>query len=144
MNRDSTAHVGHQVVPTQRGAQGEVEVSAVERYKEIVALAAESYERMRDNDRRRVAELLRRLAETQELMARVIEQERDVRIGVSVVWDQAVEALWDERWLEMKPMPAPDESVPRRPQNDYTGAMDHAYQQFEDALQKRSLLRRKG
>ncbi|MFD1149689.1 hypothetical protein [Saccharothrix hoggarensis] len=136
------------VVPAQRtGGHGAPEVealSAVERYKEIVALAGESVDRMRAADRARVRELLERLAASQDRMAEVIEQEQVVKLIVAVHWEAAVELLWDERWMTMTPVPGPDETVPPRDQREYNTAMDLAYQALEESLQKRTLLRRKG
>jgi hypothetical protein len=137
------------VVPAQRIGGGDVlpeveAVSAVERYKEVVALAGESVERMRTADRARVRELLERLAASQDRMAAVIEQEQLVRLIVAVHWEAAVELLWDERWMTMTTVPGPDGSAPPRDQREYNTAMDLAYQALEEALQKRTLLRRKG
>ena len=135
------------VVPAQRSGDvvPEVEaVSAVERYKEIVALAGESVKRMREVDHHRVKEAMDRLVASQDRMAAAVEQEMLTRVGVTLLWEAALEALWDERWLTMKPQPAPDESVPPRPQEEYNGLMELAHQRLEEALQKRTLLRRKG
>lgn len=135
-------------VPVQRtsgeGVPDVEVVSAVERYKEIVALAAESVERMRAADRARVRDLLARLAASQDRMADVIEQEQVVKLIVAVHWEAAVELLWDERWMTMTTVPGPDESVPPRDQREYNTAMDLAYQALEESLQKRTLLRRRG
>ncbi|WP_433267971.1 hypothetical protein ACQPZF_03010 [Actinosynnema sp. CS-041913] len=135
------------VVPAQRSGDGVPEaaaVSAVERYKEVAALAGESVERMRDADRDRVRELLERLAASQDRMADLIEQEKLAQAGVRLLWEAAVDLLWEERWMRMSPVPDPDESVPPRDQRDYLIAMDVAYQALEDTSQKRGLLFRKG
>ncbi|RKT52373.1 hypothetical protein [Saccharothrix australiensis] len=135
------------VVPPQRTGDAGPEaapVSAVERYKEVVALADQSVNRMRERDRERIAELVERLAASQDRVAALIEQEELTRFGVRLLWDAAVEALWEERWMRMPPLPEPEESVPPRDQRDYLVAMDVAYQALEDLLQKRGLLRRKG
>ncbi|MEO6084370.1 MAG: hypothetical protein ABIQ18_14820 [Umezawaea sp.] len=117
--------------------------SAVERYKEIIGGAAEAVAAMRARDEARVAELVARLAESQERMARAVEHAKVVRLGAALHWESAVEALWDERWMSMSPMPKPDERVPPRDQREYNTAMDFAYQALEESLQKRTLLRRK-
>ncbi|WP_309111877.1 hypothetical protein [Saccharothrix sp.] len=135
------------VVPAQRSGDvvPEVEaVSAVERYKEIVAVAGEAVRRMREVDHQRVKEALDRLVASQDRMAEAVEQEMLTRVGVTLLWESALDLLWDERWLTMKPLPAPDESVPPRPQEHYNGMMELAHQRLEDSLQKRTLLRRKG
>ncbi len=118
-------------------------VSAVERYKEIIAIATDAAARQRKLDEVRCAELAARIASTQEQIAEVRDRERVVRMGAALHWEQAVEQLWNERWLQMVTFPLPDESVPPRPQGEYNRAMDLAYQALEDSLAKRTLLRRK-
>jgi hypothetical protein len=135
-------------VPEQRCGDGEParhapEPSAIERYKEIIGMAAEAVETMRAHDRERTGELIVTLAESQDRMAEVIEREKVVRLGVALHWEAAAEALFHERWMTMSPLPQPDLSVPPRRQDEYNTAMDVAYQALEDALQKRSLLRRR-
>ncbi|WP_158842580.1 hypothetical protein [Saccharothrix deserti] len=136
------------VVPAQRtsgDAAPEVEaVSAVERYREIIALAGDSVDRMRAADRARVRQLLERLAASQDRMAEVIDQEKLVKQVVAEHWEGVVRLLWDERWFTMTTVPGPDESVPPRDQSEYNTALDLAYRALEDAAQKRNLLRRKG
>ncbi|MET9232732.1 hypothetical protein [Lentzea sp. NPDC003310] len=133
-------------VPSQRQSEEVIEVptiSAVERYKEIIAIATDAAARQRKLDEVRCAELAERLAATQHEIAEVRDRERVVRMGAALHWEAAVEQLWNERWLQMTTPPKPDESVPPRPQGEYNRAMDLAYQELEDALAKRSLLRRK-
>ncbi|GAA3459975.1 hypothetical protein ACFFSW_12065 [Saccharothrix longispora] len=129
------------------GAAGDVgavpAVSAVERYKELVGLAAESVDRVRARDRDRVRELIAGLAASQERVVEVIEREKLVRAVVRVHWEAVVELLWEERWMTMTPVPAPDESVPPRPQEEYDAAMNRAFEALEESLQRRTLLRRK-
>ncbi len=134
------------VVPAQRTSghgTPEVEaVSAIERYREVVALAGESVERMRAADRARVRQLLERLAESQDRMAELIDQEKLVRQVVAEHWEAVVGLLWDERWFTMTTVPAPDESVPPRDQREYNTALDLAYRALEESLQKRALFRK--
>lgn len=133
-------------VPSQRQSEEVIEVpalSAVERYKEIIAIATDAAARQRKLDEVRCAELAERLASTQEQIAEVRDRERVVRMGAALHWEAAVEQLWNERWLQMVTFPHADESVPPRPQGEYNRAMDLAYQALEDSLAKRTLLRRK-
>lgn len=133
-------------VPSQRQSEEVIEVptlSAVERYKEIIAIATDAAARQRKLDEVRCAELAERIANTQQEIAEVRDRERVVRMGAALHWEQAVEQLWNERWLQMVTPPLPDESVPQRPQGEYNRAMDLAYQALEDSLAKRTLLRRK-
>lgn len=141
--------IGHaSVVPAQRtsgeGVPRTVPGSAVERYKDIVRQVDESVRRMRERDRERVRELAAWLVESQERLAGAIERERVAWGLARVHWEALGELLWDERWMQITPLPAPDESVPPRPQHEYDEAVNRAFQVLEEAAQKRSLLRRKG
>lgn len=133
-------------VPGPRHSEEVIEVpalSAVERYKEIIAIATDAATRQRNLDEVRCAELAERITSTQARIAEVRDRERVVRMGAALHWEQAVEQLWNERWLQMTTPPLPDESVPPRPQSEYNAAMDLAYQALENSLAKRTLLRRK-
>ena len=148
MNPMMTARL--ESVPSQRQSEEVIEVpatpenvSAVERYKEIIAIATDAATRQRKLDEVRCAELAERIAATQQQIAEVRDRERVVRMGAALHWEQAVEQLWNERWLQMVTFPLPDESVPPRPQGEYNHAMDLAYQALEDSLANRTLLRRK-
>ncbi|WP_199441198.1 hypothetical protein [Umezawaea beigongshangensis] len=148
MNADVTETQHGPLLPVQRRGGHEeppraARLTAVERYKEILATAAEAHDRMRGHDAERTRELIGRLIESQERMARVLQEEKVVRLGVELHWEKVTEALWEERWMRGKPRPAPDTAVPRRPLHEHVSAMDAAYQTLEDSLQKRTLLRRK-
>jgi hypothetical protein len=153
MNTQSNGACDFSIVPQQRSGtvhepahepvREQDTRSAVERYKEIIGTAGEAIASMRAHDEERVAHLVARLAESQDRMAEVIEREKVVRLGVALHWESAVEALWDERWMSMRPMPKPDERVPPRDQGEYNTAMDVAFHALEESLQKRTLLRRK-
>ncbi|HUQ54905.1 hypothetical protein [Lentzea sp.] len=133
-------------VPSQRQSEeviGVPALSAVERYKEIIAIATDAAARQRKLDEVRCAELAERIASIQQQIAEVRDRERVVRMGAHLHWEAAAEELWNERWLQMVPFPLPDETVLPRPQGEYNRAMDNAYQALEDSLAKRTLLRRK-
>ncbi|GAA2680963.1 MULTISPECIES: hypothetical protein [Actinosynnema] len=117
-------------------------LSAAERYKEVVELAGDAVERMRQVDRRRVAELLEALAESQIRMAAAIDREKVAQLGVDELWQQAVEALWEERSIEsIGQRPRPDQTVPPRDQLEYDNEVELAYRGLVDSLAKRSLFR---
>jgi crotonobetainyl-CoA:carnitine CoA-transferase CaiB-like acyl-CoA transferase len=149
MNTQSNGTCDISMVPLQRTGDVTPHVaepearSAVERYKEIIGSIDEAVGAMRAQDQARVADLIARLVESQNRMADVIDREKVVELGARLHWESAVEALWDERWMRVSPMPGPDETAPARDQREYITAMDLAYQVLEDSLQKRTLLRRK-
>ncbi|ATE52345.1 MULTISPECIES: hypothetical protein [Actinosynnema] len=117
-------------------------LSAAERYKEVVELAGDAVERMRQVDRERVAQLIEALAESQIRMAAAIDREKVAQLGVDELWQQAVEALWEERSIQsIGQRPRPDETVPPRDQLEYDNEVELAYLGLVESLAKRSLFR---
>ncbi|AXX27879.1 hypothetical protein KCV87_17830 [Actinosynnema pretiosum subsp. pretiosum] len=117
-------------------------LSAAERYKEVVELAGDAVERMRQVDRERVAQLIEALAESQIRMAAAIDREKVAELGVDELWQQAVEALWEERSIEsIGQRPRPDQTVPPRDQLEYDNEVELAYRGLVESLAKRSLFR---
>jgi molybdopterin converting factor small subunit len=118
-------------------------VPASERYREIAGWAAEAVEHMREHDRERAAELERELTRIEQRMAELAVQERVVRMGVKLHWEAAVEALWNERWLAIGPLPLPDERAPEADHLHFDTEVGRTYRALEESLAKRSLIRRR-
>jgi hypothetical protein len=119
------------------------QIPASERYKEIAGLATDAVARMREHDRERATELERELADVEQRMAQLAVQERVVRMGVQLHWEAAVEALWNERWLTIGPLPRPDEHAPEASDLYFDTEVGRTYQALEEAVGKRSLIRRR-
>ncbi|GDY30135.1 hypothetical protein [Gandjariella thermophila] len=119
------------------------ELPASERYREIAGWATDAIERMREADRERATELERELAAIEQRMAQLAVQERVVRMGVQLHWEAAVEALWNERWLTIGPLPKPDERVPEGSHLHFDAEVGRTYHALEESLSKRSLIRRR-
>ncbi|MEJ3657698.1 hypothetical protein WEH80_32515 [Actinomycetes bacterium KLBMP 9759] len=91
--------------------QPAAQASAGRRYKEIVAGITAAADALRERDRERAAELAARLVEIDARLQETAERAALTRYGVDVNWESALEALWVESWLKLRPMPGPDRSA---------------------------------
>jgi hypothetical protein len=80
---------------------------AAREYKDIIAGIAESAEKLRSADRERAAELAVELAELDREMLRAGERATLTRLGVELSWEEALDALWVESWMQLRPRPGP-------------------------------------
>jgi hypothetical protein len=119
------------------------DLPASERYREIAGWATDAMDRMRARDRERAAELDRELSEIEQRMAQLAVQEQVVRMGVRLHWEAAVEALWNEHWLTIGPLPRPDERAPEASHLHFDTEIGRTYHALEQSLAKRSLIRRR-
>lgn len=83
-------------------------MSAAREYKDVLAGLTAAANELRERDRERVTALSRRLMEMDEAMARAGERAALTRLGVALHWEAALEALWAESWMTLRPLPAPD------------------------------------
>ncbi|MFC4943999.1 hypothetical protein [Pseudonocardia sp. GCM10023141] len=81
---------------------------ASRRYKEIVAGITQAVEDLGEQDRARAAELSRRLVELDARMLATGEGAALTRLGVELQWEAALEVLWVESWMKLRPRPGPD------------------------------------
>ena len=77
--------------------------------------------RMRATVTQRAARLAERLVELHAAMSAVGERAALTEFGVALQWEAALEALWDEHWLTLRPLPTPDSDAPA-PGLDYLDA----------------------
>lgn len=83
-------------------------MSAAREYKEVVAEIAAAAEALRGRDRERAAALNRELVGLGGAMAHAEERASLTRLGVELHWEAALEALWVESWMKLRPRPGPD------------------------------------
>jgi hypothetical protein len=117
---------------------------ASELYKEIVGRGHAAVERIQQQDKQRVAQVERELEDAHSRFLEASEQERVARMTVHLLWEAAIEALWDEHWLTITPLPEPDKNAPQRERKYFDREIDRTYQELEEALKKRGLLPRRG
>jgi hypothetical protein len=84
------------------------EPSATRRYKEIMAGITAAAEDLRERDRRRAAELRDRLIGLDDEMLRTGERARLTASVVELHWERALDLLWAESWMRLRPRPEPN------------------------------------
>lgn len=82
------------------------------RYKEIAALATDAVERMNRLERERADTLQEQATADQERLRQAQQEEEEVTHLVDLRWNNAMEELWEERWMQVTKKPAPDYSAP--------------------------------
>ena len=83
-------------------------MSAAREYKEVIAGITAAAEALRVRDRERAAELARELVGLADAMQGAGERAALTRLGVELHWEAALEALWVESWMKLRPRPGPD------------------------------------
>ena len=82
--------------------------SAARQYKEVVAGITAAVDALRERDRERAAELARELVRLDDEMLLAGERAALTGFVVSLHWEAALEALWVESWMRLRPLPGPD------------------------------------
>lgn len=113
------------------------QVPAAVRYKELMALADAAAQRLRRHESERVEELTGEVASGQKRIEQAEAQREQVRDGVRRRWDEAMEELWEERWMRVTPMPEPDLSAEPATPEDPIRSVQNAYLRLRQALSMR-------
>jgi hypothetical protein len=118
-------------------------VPASARYKEIAECATDAAKRMRRHEVEKASRLQEEVAAGHERIAEAEAQQEQVVDGVQRRWKAAMEALWDERWMQVTRIPDADPSAaPATPQESIR-AVQAASLELHEALRKsRSWLRK--
>jgi hypothetical protein len=112
-------------------------VSAARAYKEVVADITAATDALRERDRERAAVLARELVRLDEEMLRAGERAALTRLGVELHWEAALEALWVESWMKLRPRPGPD---PRADPTDlaaYDADVERRSAELQEAVRRR-------
>lgn len=107
------------------------------RYKEIVAGITAAAEELRDADRARSVELARRLVELDAEMLRAGDRAALSRLGVELHWESAMEVLWVESWMTLRPRPGPDRRADPADLTELDTAVEDAAAALREAVRKR-------
>lgn len=81
---------------------------AARAYKDVVAGLTAPADELRARDRERLAALEVRLAELATAMAEARERAEKSAEAAKKRWEAALESLWAESWLKLRPLPRPD------------------------------------
>jgi len=82
--------------------------SAARRYKDVVAALTEGFDADAARGADRVAQLRQQVAELDKQLRAASDQHVLVRAGNVMAWEDALEILWVESWMTMRPFPKPD------------------------------------
>jgi hypothetical protein len=82
-------------------------VSAARSYKDVVAGLDAAAGALREADRERAGRLAQELVGLQDAMQRAVERAELSRAVLLLHWEAALEALWTESWLTLRPLPDP-------------------------------------
>jgi hypothetical protein len=116
---------------------------AVRRYKELADLNTAAVLRMRDHDHEVAERLAARLGEADKELAQAVQRESLVRFTVRLNWENAVDMLWPERWLQVGPQPGPAPPAPGMDMRRADAEVSRTFDALQDALRKPALLPRR-
>ncbi|WP_214371320.1 hypothetical protein [Pseudonocardia sp. H11422] len=111
-------------------------MSAARDYKAIVAGITAAADELRERDRERAVELSRDLVGLDDAMVRAGERAAMTRLGVNLHWEAALEMLWAESWMTLRPMPAPDERVDPANIDALDAAVEQRFAELRDATRR--------
>lgn len=115
---------------------------SAERYKQIIHSAGATVDQLRTRDRKRAAELAEVVLQAQEAAAEAARRDQRVRALVEQRWQSATKALWNQRWLSMKPFPEPAHEV-GADLAEVEAEVNRAHQALLDGVNRPPLLRRR-
>ncbi|WP_028926052.1 hypothetical protein [Pseudonocardia acaciae] len=116
---------------------------AARRYKDITGGMNDAVVRMRQADAARAVELEATLADLHDAMEAAAERERLTVLGVALQWESALESLWSEEWLTLRPLPKPDPNAAPRELDYLDAVVAQRYEALREAIRRRPLLRRR-
>ncbi|WP_219413083.1 hypothetical protein [Pseudonocardia nigra] len=112
-------------------------MTAGREYKEVVAGIAAAAEALRERDRERAAELARELAGLSDEMHRAGERAALTRMAVELHWEAALDALWTESWLKLRPRPGPDPRADTGRLAELDAEVERAAAELQEAVRRR-------
>lgn len=86
----------------------EPQFSAADRYRDVAALATHAAQQLRDHERAKAQRLRDELADRRVRLAESEAAHVEVVEGVRKRWDHAMDALFDEKWMQVSRMPDAD------------------------------------
>ena len=83
-------------------------MTAARDYKDVIAAVSAGLDDRSERNAERVAVLRRLVDERGRELDAAADRHVLVRIGAELAWEDALEALWVESWIAMRPYPRPD------------------------------------
>lgn len=101
-------------------------------YKEIAATATAAAKRMHRHEAEEVERLQEELPAARQRVTDAEARRDEILDAARRRWRTAMEALWDERWMQVTPFPEPDSSA--APTDRAIKRMQAAYFELHEAL----------
>lgn len=111
-------------------------MSAARDYQAIVARLSAAADGLRERDAERAEELRRELGPLDRAVADATQRAALTRFGVDLHWEAALEALWPEQWMKLRPKPGPDPRADPAQIDTYDTAVEEATDELLAAIRR--------
>ena len=118
-------------------------MSAARRYKDITGGMTDAVARMRDADTQRAAQLAEALLGLDEEMQAASNRAALTELAVHLRWEAAMESLWSEDWMTLRPPPEPDPRGNPRDLDYLDAVVEQRYQALLEIVRRRPLIGRR-
>ncbi|MCE3550274.1 hypothetical protein LWC33_02230 [Pseudonocardia sp. RS11V-5] len=106
-------------------------------YRRIASGIEQAVGAVRRQDEQRATRLEQALARIDARMRRVGERAALTRFSVELHWESALEALWAEPWMTVRPFPRPDTEADPAQLERYEREVDRTYTELMDLVARR-------
>lgn len=110
---------------------------AAREYKDVLGGITAAVDALRERDRARAAALARELVRLEDDIMRAGERAALTRFVVDLHWEAALEALWVESWMKLRPRPAPEPSVDPTDLSALDAEVEQRSADLQDAVRRR-------
>ena len=110
---------------------------AAQRYKAVVADLTAAADELRERDRVRAKELERKLVDLDAVMIRAGDRAVLSLLAAHIAWDNALNALWQESWMTLRPRPGSDLPVDPERLGECDVEVERAAAELDQAVRRR-------
>lgn len=113
------------------------EYSAARQYKDIVEGLSGAAQELREQDAERATALGYRRVAQHDAMSEAAARAGLTRLVVAVRWEAALEMLWEESWLTLRPPPAPAPGVDPARVDELDAEATRSFEVLQEAARRR-------
>jgi hypothetical protein len=118
-------------------------MTAARAYKDITGGMSDAVDRMRRHDTACAVRLTEELVERDEDMRRAANRAALSELAVYLWWEAAMESLWGESWMTLRPLPLPDPRADPRDLDYLDAVVEQRYDALMEIARRRPLLGRR-
>lgn len=118
-------------------------MTAARGYKDITGGMSDAVARMRRHDIACAARLSEQLVERDEDMRTAANRAALSELAVYLWWESAMESLWGESWMTLRPMPLPDPHADPRDLAYLDAVVEQRFDALMEIVRRRPLLGRR-